>query len=152
MGANIKDKVSVGLTALISRLNMIRVLWYMFVLGSLFSLVASAGGYQYSAAYNALWGLCSVYNTVVGVIFILALVLIVLGGALFAGSNMLPAQTKGQIQGYGMSMVIGGIIGIVIFFIAPFILGVLGASSTQLTTCNGWSAYNVGGPTSPPGT
>ena len=149
MQGSIKEKLYAGSIGLVQHSALIRALYMLMIFGSFMSFTA-AQSYQYSAAYNALWGLCSVYNTVVGIIFILALVLVVVGGALFAGSNMLPAQTKGQIQSYGMSIVIGGVVGIVIYLIAPFILQVLGAGTQQISTCNGWTAYNNGGPTVAP--
>jgi hypothetical protein len=70
----------------------------MSVLG-LFSVVASAqtGG---GTAINAI---CQVFNTIRNIIFLLGLTLMILGGALYAGANLMPAQSKGGFQGYGMA-------------------------------------------------
>jgi hypothetical protein len=69
--------------------------------------------------------LCNVYNQVSSIIFVLALCLMVVGGAIYAGSHLLPAQTRGQFQGYAMGMVVGGVIGVIIVIAAPFIIGQL---------------------------
>jgi hypothetical protein len=68
---------------------------------------------------------CNIYNTISTFIFILALMLMVLGGAIYAGAHLLPAQSRGQFQGYAMGMVIGGVIGVIIVIAAPYIIGVL---------------------------
>ena len=43
----------------------------------------------------------------------------------------MPAQSKGSIQGYGMSMIIGGVIGVIIAELAPYILGLLTSTSSS---------------------
>ncbi len=69
--------------------------------------------------------LCEVFNTVKDVIFILGLTLMILGGAIYAGANLMPASAKGGFMGYGMAMIIGGIIGVAIAVAAPFILNLI---------------------------
>ena len=66
--------------------------------------------------------ICNIFNTIKNVIFILGLALMVLGGAIYAGANLMPSQSRGAFQGYGMAMVVGGIIGVAIAVAAPFIL------------------------------
>ncbi len=82
--------------------------------------------------------ICNVFNTIKSVIFILGLALMVLGGAIYAGANLMPSQSRGAFQGYGMAMVIGGIIGVSIAVAAPFILntivGASGGSGTYITS------------------
>ncbi|MGC8586650.1 MAG: hypothetical protein ACP5K5_03875, partial [Candidatus Micrarchaeia archaeon] len=82
-------------------------------------------------AQNAI---CSVYNTVESVIFILGLTLIVLGGAVYAGSHLLPGQTRGQVQGYAMGMLIGGVIGVSIAVAAPWVIQVITNCSVSAIT------------------
>lgn len=82
--------------------------------------------------------LCLIYNTVKGAIFLLGLVLILVGGALYAGAHIAPGNTKGTIQGYGMGFIMGGIIGVIIAVLAPFILQLItGYSVSQITGSNG---------------
>ena len=73
--------------------------------------------------------ICNIFSTIKNVIFILGLTLMVLGGAIYAGSNLMPSQSRGAFQGYGMAMVIGGIIGVAIAVAAPFILNTVVGSS-----------------------
>ena len=79
--------------------------------------------------------LCKLFNTVHEVIFILGLTLMVVGAALYAGANVMPAAQKGQMQGYGMGMIFGGVIGVIIALAAPFILTIITGSSTIAATC-----------------
>jgi len=103
-------------------------------------LISSAAGFgnQYgsSSANNAsstvVGTICNVFNTIKDAIFILGLALMVLGGAVYAGANLMPSQSRGGFQGYGMAMVIGGVIGVAIAVAAPFILNtILGASGAS---------------------
>ncbi len=65
------------------------------------------------------------YNSIDTAIFIVGLALMILGGAMYAGSHMMPGQSKGTMQGYGMGMVLGGVIGIVIAVVAPFLFSLI---------------------------
>ena len=82
-----------------------------------------------STGSSATSTLCLVFNTVRNIIFLLGLTLMILGGALYAGANIMPSQAKGGFQGYGMSMIIGGVVGVAIAVAAPFILNVLVSSN-----------------------
>jgi hypothetical protein len=73
--------------------------------------------------------LCNIYNDIKTVIFVLALALMVLGGALYGGAHIMPSSSRGSIQGYGFAMIMGGIIGLIIVLAAPFVINtVVGAS------------------------
>lgn len=82
--------------------------------------------------------ICNIFSTIKNVIFILGLALMVLGGAIYAGANLMPSQSRGAFQGYGMAMVVGGIVGVAIAVAAPFILntviGVSGSSGAVLAS------------------
>jgi hypothetical protein len=96
------------------------------VLGLFGTLVASQGATGGSAAgAGASSAICLVFETVRNVIFLLGLTLMILGGALYAGANIMPSQSKGGFQGYGMAMIVGGVIGVAIAIAAPFVLGLL---------------------------
>ncbi|MGC8669635.1 MAG: hypothetical protein ACP5TL_00585 [Candidatus Micrarchaeia archaeon] len=77
------------------------------------------GAPNIGAATNAI---CAIYNTVESIIFILGLMLMILGGAIYAGANVMPGAIRGQIQGYGMGMLLGGIVGVIIAVAAPYVL------------------------------
>ena len=89
-----------------------------------------------SGSSNTICSIISIYQTVSTAIFVIGLMLMILGGALYAGSHLMPGSSKGTMQGYGMGMVLGGVIGIVIAVLAPFILSVL----TGGTVANGTNA------------
>ncbi len=109
------------------------------------SLVTPAGAPAIStvcsANYNptsgstspALQAICQVYSILNSVVFVLALALMIIGGALYAGANVLPGQTRGVVQGYAMGLVLGGLVGALIVLIAPWILQTIIGSSTFQT-------------------
>lgn len=68
---------------------------------------------------------CTLYTALHNIVFILALVLMVLGGILYAGAHMLPSVSRSAVQTYGMGMLIGGLSGIIIVFASAWILGTL---------------------------
>jgi hypothetical protein len=100
-------------------------------------LATSQGTAVASGATNAI---CTVFNTVRNIIFLLGLTLMILGGALYAGANIMPSQSKGGFQGYGMAMIIGGVVGVAIAVAAPFVLNLLvSAGGTTILNNTGQS-------------
>ncbi len=88
-----------------------------------------------SATSSILSQICAIYTTVHSVIFILGLALIIVGAALYAGGNVMPGNTKGAAQGYGLGMIMGGIVGVIIALAAPYILSVItGTSASSITS------------------
>ncbi len=83
--------------------------------------------------------LCGIYNDIHNLVFIIALVLIVLGGILYAGAHMVPGDTRGKLQGYSWTMIIGGIVGIIIVLLAPYLVGLFanssGAGTFSVSSC-----------------
>ena len=90
------------------------------LLGTL--ITAQGGGGTATGASNVL---CAVFNSVRNIIFLLGLTLMILGAALYAGANIMPSAQRGGFQGYGMAMIIGGVVGLVIAIAAPFVLNLL---------------------------
>ncbi|MCL5430040.1 MAG: hypothetical protein M1504_01015 [Candidatus Marsarchaeota archaeon] len=81
--------------------------------------------------------ICGVYFDVNTIVFILALTLMILGGAIYGGAHILPGQTRGQVQAYAMGLILGGVAGAVIALLAPWILGMIYAQSASIiaATC-----------------
>jgi hypothetical protein len=100
---------------------------YLLLAVSVFGLLGTFASAQSSVAVSsaATQALCTVFNTVRNIIFLLGLTLMILGGALYAGATIMPGQSKGSFQGYGMSMIIGGVIGVAIAVAAPFVLNLV---------------------------
>ena len=110
-----------------------------FLIIPLTSGAAPSGQSSTTAGASISSTLCSVFDTIKTIIFILALTLMVLGGVLYSGANLTPSQLKGQFQGYGMAMIMGGVIGIIIVLAAPYILSLIINASGGIG-----SAYSTG--------
>ncbi|MGI0100532.1 MAG: hypothetical protein ACREBH_02330 [Candidatus Micrarchaeaceae archaeon] len=121
------------------------ILLAVSVLGLFGTLVASqaggAGTGSSAVAAGATNAICTVFNTVREIIFLLGLTLMILGGALYAGANIMPSQSKGGFQGYGMAMIIGGVVGVAIAVAAPFVLNLIvsAAGGSSVLTSTGQS-------------
>ncbi|MCL4373310.1 MAG: hypothetical protein M1360_00865 [Candidatus Marsarchaeota archaeon] len=113
-------------------LNSGRIVGPAISLLLLLGFVSMAYGGSASNAVNAI---CTLYLAVKSVIFILGLVLIILGGAMYAGAHVLPGSTKGSVQGYGMGMILGGVIGVIIAVSASYILTVITGNSNISAAC-----------------
>ncbi len=89
--------------------------------------------------------LCGIIAAIATVIGVLAIFMFVLGGILYAFAHFLPAagNLKGSMQGWGMGVLMGGIIMIILYVLAPFIVGtILGFSTIGSTNA---SLPSVGG-------
>lgn len=130
---------------MMERLGFGRKLWMMLaVLGVSAGLVTISAAQAQAGLTSAL---CLVFNTIRNVIFILGLTLLILGGALYAGANLMPSSQKGGFQGYGMAMIIGGVIGVAIAVAAPFILNLVvstNQSASGLTINSSQSSGTIG--------
>lgn len=69
--------------------------------------------------------LCTVATEVFQVIFILGLMLMIIGAAMYAAAHILPGQQKGALTGYGMGMIIGGVVGVVLALMAGPIMNII---------------------------
>ena len=94
-------------------------------------LATSQTGGSTAVGSSVTSALCEVFNTVRNVIFLLGLTLMIVGGALYAGANIMPSQSKGGFQGYGMAMIVGGVIGVAIAVAAPFVLNLVVSAGTS---------------------
>jgi hypothetical protein len=122
--------------------SVLRILFAVVALTSIMGASALAQTSSNNGANSVICAIVNVYQTVVTAIFVIGIMLMILGGALYAGSHLMPGSTKGTMQGYGMGMVLGGVIGIIIAVLAPFILTVI-TGNTASGVVNG--ASNFGG-------
>ncbi len=86
--------------------------------------------------------LCGIITQVQEVIFFIALALMIIGGSLYAAAHMLPAQQRGALQGYGMGMIIGGVVGVILVLVAPYVLNMILTNSAA--SGSGVSLANCG--------
>ena len=113
--------------------RILKFLYYTFMIGTLFGAIATAQGT--TTLSTSLCGIVSDIRTVIGVI---AILLFITGGALYAGAHMLPAagNLRGNLQGWSMGMIIGAVVGIILVILAPTLLSVIGGiGGTTLSTC-----------------
>ncbi len=103
------------------------------------SSLLSAFTFSSTLASNVTNTICGIYSLVHTIIFVLGLLLIIIGAAMYAGSHVLPGNLKSSMQGYGMGMIVGGIVGVIIALSAPFILGVITGNTAAGTQCNGYT-------------
>ena len=124
------DGVLMGM-AMTTTHKYFRMLMLLAAIGSFATVLSSA-----SLTSNVIAPICAVYGAVHSAIFILGLTLMILGGALYAGSHMMPGTSKGTVQGYGMGMILGGVIGVVIAIASPYILGLITSSNNITAQCS----------------
>ncbi len=78
---------------------------------------------------------CAGYGDATIFMLVLGLVVFVLGGALFAGSTLLPGQTKGVAQGYAIGLIIAGVASFALAVIAIWVFtAVSGVSIGSILT------------------
>ncbi len=80
--------------------------------------------------------LYAIYATTQTAIYVIAILLMILGGVIFAASHIMPGQSKGTLQGYATGMILGGIIGVIIAVMAPYIFQLLAGSHGQAVLAN----------------
>jgi hypothetical protein len=80
---------------------------------------------------------CGVYSTINFVLIIFALILILLGAALYAGSTILPPQSRGVLQSYAFGFIFVGIIAALIASVSVWALSITSnlPMSTVLSSC-----------------
>ncbi len=115
--------------------NISRYYRIMLLVTMLSSVVVAIAASQNSVQSIVTSQICVIYGIVHTVIFVLGLALMILGAALYAAAHIMPGQAKGSFQGYGMGMIIGGVIGVIIAFSAPYLLSLIAGSGA-----NGYTA------------
>ena len=120
-----------GLFDWISR-NIRVLMMPILFLSFLVTMTAAASNTTITSTVNS--QICIVYTVVHTAVFILGLVLMIGGAVMYAVSHIMPGQSKSVLQGYGMGMILGGVIGVIIAEIAPFLLGLIMGSSASVAS------------------
>lgn len=82
--------------------------------------------------------LCSIYFTINTILAILALAIVLIGAALYAGGNIMPGQSRGIIQGYAFGLIFAGVISLIIIGVSVYALSLASSTSvTQVLSLNG---------------
>ncbi len=89
----------------------------------LLSGVTLAAAAQGSAVASGITSqLCQIRNLIVGIIPTIALIMFLLAGLVYAAGQTFGAEMKAKAQGWAMSLLVGGIIGIVLAVVAPMLV------------------------------
>ena len=75
-------------------------------------------------------GLCGFKTLVTGVLPTLALILFLFAGLAYAAGQVFGTEMRAKAQGWAMSLLIGGIIGIVLTVLAPILVSIFVSMST----------------------
>ncbi len=124
-----------GLQRLYSGVNLKKTVFLLTVSIILSNLVLSVSYANLTSSITTT--ICQIFNTIHSVIFVLGLALMVVGAALYAAGNVMPSDQKSQVQGYGMSMIFGGVIGVIIALAAPAILSIISGQASIAASCSG---------------
>ncbi len=105
----------------------VRMIMQLSILIGIIGSLTAPLAYAQNAVNNVQNVLCGIVTTVSQVLSILALMMFILGGTLYAFAHLLPATGtfRGNMQGWGMGMLLGGIIALILYIIAPFIVNSL---------------------------
>ena len=95
------------------------------------------GGLLFAQVTTITSVLCSIVSDIQAIVGILALAMFIIGGVMYAVAHFLPAggNYRSNVQGWGVMLMMGGIIGLIFVIIAPYIVGLVtgigGASFTS---------------------
>jgi hypothetical protein len=95
--------------------------------------------YSQSSA-NIIGIICNTYTAVDYFLFGFSIVLILIGGAIYASSHITEGTTKLIEQNYGAAMILGGVVGILLAILSPYLVSILSGSSTTTSVCAGYLA------------
>ena len=114
--------------------SKIGMMMQLMLVGSIVASLLAPLAYAQNAVSNVQDILCSVINTVSDILSILALMMFILGGTLYAFAHVLPAtgNIRANLQGWGLGMLMGGIISLILYIIAPYIVDkLIGVSNSN---------------------
>lgn len=79
-------------------------------------------------------GLCELYNLVTSVLVIVIFLLIVAAAIVYAGGQLLGAETRARASVWATSMFIGALIGVLIYVIMPMIINAMMGTTYNIST------------------
>jgi hypothetical protein len=116
--------------------KMVQGLFFLsMLLGLAVAVQQPAGGGSGADEIEA--GLCELYCLVKSALTIVVFLMIVAAAIIYAGGQILGAETRARASVWATSMFIGALIGVLIYIIMPLVLGVMDPS---IATAGGPSA------------
>lgn len=105
----------------------------MLVLSMLFGLVAATP----DPTEDISAGICGLYTLVNTVLTAVIFLLIVAAAIVYAGGQLLGAETRARATVWATSMFMGALIGVLIYVIVPFVLNLMMGGEGLVNQCGG---------------
>ncbi len=102
----------------------------VLIFSMLFGLVAAL-----DEAESIKAGICGLYNLVNTVLTAVIFLLIVAAAVVYAGGQLLGAETRARATVWATSMFMGALIGVLIYVIVPYVLGMMMPGGAFTTSC-----------------
>ncbi len=114
-------------------ISKIRIAITALLLANLVAPLFAANNSTISTLTSELCNIIVGVRTVIGVI---ALVMFLLGGILYAVGHFMPSagNVKSNMQGWAMGMILGGVVGVILVLVAPFLVGLLLSFNSKLSS------------------
>ena len=106
-----------------------RIISGVLLLSMLFGLVVAGETESIKA------GICSLYTLVNTVLTAVIFLLIVAAAVVYAGGQLLGAETRARATVWATSMFMGALIGVLIYVIVPFVLTAMAGNALTLNKC-----------------
>ncbi len=92
--------------------------------------LTSSGPNQGTVSLAAAIGqVCGIWQTVEPLLILLATILLLFGAILYEAATLMTAQMRGIMQSYAYSMILGGLIGVVVFAISAYTMSIIEGTS-----------------------
>jgi hypothetical protein len=111
-----------NMTKVMHATKALKAMYYAVLITALSATFVSAQSFSQASS-----GICNIVNAVRGVIGVVSLLLFIIGGTLYAIAHFMPASgnMRGNLQGWSIGMVIGGMVGLILVLIAPSLLNLI---------------------------
>lgn len=108
-----------------------RIMLALLVVCASLAFAADSGGFV-----NLSTALSSLCNGIKTVIPIISFLLIIAAGAVYAGGQVLGAETRARASVWATAMLVGAFIGLIIILVAPVVINaMLPSYTTGVTSC-----------------
>ena len=88
-------------------------------------------------------GMCELYGMVNSLLAVVVFVLIVVAAIIYAAGQVMGAETRARASVWATSMIIGAVIGIIIYVLVPIILSTMMGGLDIDTVCTGQEAFGT---------
>ena len=104
----------------------------VLILSMLFGLVVASPSPEATQIQS---GICSLYSLITMVLTAVIFLLIVAAAVVYAGGQLLGAETRARATVWATSMFMGALIGVLIYVIVPYVLGAMAGGALSNNLC-----------------